>query len=132
MQCTNIMIRILKSCKILNTPSALRKQTIKHISMSTNKPSYTAPALPISHAYLQSIINILLKLVFYERLNLYHIYQYVSTKKFLQKKTCFLTFLMLYLILFLIGPLVKRLRRGPLKAESWVRFPYGSPKHIFP
>ena len=26
------------------------------------------------------------------------------------------------------GPLVKRLRRGPLKAEAWVRFPYGSPK----
>ena len=26
-----------------------------------------------------------------------------------------------------IGPLVKRLRRSPLKAESWVRFPYGSP-----
>ena len=25
------------------------------------------------------------------------------------------------------GPLVKRLRRSPLKAESWVRFPYGSP-----
>ncbi len=25
------------------------------------------------------------------------------------------------------GPLVKRLRRGPLKAETWVRFPYGSP-----
>ena len=26
------------------------------------------------------------------------------------------------------GPLVKRLRHGPLKAETWVRFPYGSPK----
>ena len=26
------------------------------------------------------------------------------------------------------GPLVKRLRRSPLKAESWVRFPYGSPE----
>ena len=25
------------------------------------------------------------------------------------------------------GPLVKRLRHGPLKAETWVRFPYGSP-----
>ena len=27
------------------------------------------------------------------------------------------------------GPLVKRLRRHPLKVEPWVRFPYGSP-HI--
>ena len=26
------------------------------------------------------------------------------------------------------GPLVKRLRRDPLKVETWVRFPYGSPK----
>ena len=28
------------------------------------------------------------------------------------------------------GPLVKRLRRHPLKVESWVRFPYGSPNNI--
>ena len=28
--------------------------------------------------------------------------------------------------LFLLGPLVKRLRRGPLTAETRVRFPYGS------
>ena len=31
------------------------------------------------------------------------------------------------IILNVNGPLVKRLRRSPLKAESWVRFPYGSP-----
>ena len=34
------------------------------------------------------------------------------------------------IILSVSGPLVKRLRRSPLKAESWVRFPYGSPKKI--
>ena len=28
------------------------------------------------------------------------------------------------------GPLVKRLRHRPFTAESWVRFPYGSPDHI--
>ena len=27
-----------------------------------------------------------------------------------------------------IGPLVKRLRHRPFTAESWVRFPYGSPQ----
>ena len=43
------------------------------------------------------------------------------------KKYLPLLFLHVILILF-FGPLVKRLRRGPLKAESWVRFPYGSPK----
>ena len=26
------------------------------------------------------------------------------------------------------GPLVKRLRRGPLTPQTWVRFPHGSPK----
>ena len=26
------------------------------------------------------------------------------------------------------GPLVKRLRRRPFTAESWVQFPYGSPQ----
>ena len=25
------------------------------------------------------------------------------------------------------GPLVKRLRRGPLTPQTWVRFPHGSP-----
>ena len=30
------------------------------------------------------------------------------------------------------GPLVKRLRHGPLKAETWVRFPYGSPNRTNP
>ena len=29
----------------------------------------------------------------------------------------------------LYGPLVKRLRHGPFTAVTWVRFPYGSPKH---
>ena len=29
----------------------------------------------------------------------------------------------------LCGPLVKRLRHGPFTAVTWVRFPYGSPKH---
>ena len=29
----------------------------------------------------------------------------------------------------LFGPLVKRLRHGPFTAVTWVRFPYGSPKH---
>ena len=33
------------------------------------------------------------------------------------------------IIYVLDGPLVKRLRRSPLKAESWVRFPYGSPNN---
>ena len=28
---------------------------------------------------------------------------------------------------FLLGPLVKRLRHRPFTAESWVQFPYGSP-----
>ena len=28
------------------------------------------------------------------------------------------------------GPLVKRLRHRPFTAESWVRFPYGSPNHM--
>ena len=28
------------------------------------------------------------------------------------------------------GPLVKRLRRHPLKVEAWVRFPYGSPHKL--
>ena len=27
------------------------------------------------------------------------------------------------------GPLVKRLRHRPFTAVTWVRFPYGSPKH---
>ena len=36
------------------------------------------------------------------------------------------------IILSVNGPLVKRLRRSPLKAESWVRFPYGSPKKKHP
>ena len=31
---------------------------------------------------------------------------------------------------FLLGPLVKRLRHRPFTAESWVQFPYGSPSHI--
>ncbi len=30
------------------------------------------------------------------------------------------------------GPLVKRLRHGPLTAVTWVRFPYGSPKKQYP
>ena len=30
------------------------------------------------------------------------------------------------------GPLVKRLRHRPFTAESWVRFPYGSPTHEAP
>ena len=30
---------------------------------------------------------------------------------------------------FLLGPLVKRLRHRPFTAESWVQFPYGSPHH---
>ena len=30
------------------------------------------------------------------------------------------------------GPLVKRLRRRPLTAKAWVRFPYGSPKREAP
>ena len=29
------------------------------------------------------------------------------------------------------GPLVKRLRRRPLTAKAWVRFPYGSPNGDF-
>ena len=28
------------------------------------------------------------------------------------------------------GPLVKRLRRGPLTPQTWVRFPHGSPKLV--
>ena len=28
------------------------------------------------------------------------------------------------------GPLVKRLRHRPFTAESWVRFPYGSPQNL--
>ena len=28
------------------------------------------------------------------------------------------------------GPLVKRLRRGPLTPQTWVRFPHGSPLQI--
>ena len=28
------------------------------------------------------------------------------------------------------GPLVKRLRRRPLTPQTWVRFPYGSPKNF--
>ncbi len=30
------------------------------------------------------------------------------------------------------GPLVKRLRHRPFTAESWVRFPYGSPYYKAP
>ena len=30
------------------------------------------------------------------------------------------------------GPLVKRLRHRPFTAESWVRFPYGSPSNHLP
>ena len=29
------------------------------------------------------------------------------------------------------GPLVKRLRRGPLTPQTWVRFPHGSPIFLF-
>ena len=29
------------------------------------------------------------------------------------------------------GPLVKRLRRGPLTPQTWVRFPHGSPHFLF-
>lgn len=36
------------------------------------------------------------------------------------------------MLITLFGPLVKRLRRSPLKAESWVRFPYGSPHYDTP
>ena len=30
------------------------------------------------------------------------------------------------------GPLVKRLRHRPFTAVTWVRFPYGSPKQMYP
>ena len=33
---------------------------------------------------------------------------------------------------FLLGPLVKRLRHRPFTAESWVQFPYGSPHYDTP
>ena len=29
------------------------------------------------------------------------------------------------------GPLVKRLRRGPLTPQTWVRFPHGSPFFLY-
>lgn len=38
--------------------------------------------------------------------------------------------MILFILSFIKGPLVKRLRRSPLKAESWVRFPYGSPFNV--
>ena len=70
--------------------------------------------------YKINIVNIFLKEAFESRFQVFLIF----FKKLLQIKN-------LYVIIpkqLTNGPLVKRLRHGPLKAETWVRFPYGSPK----